>query len=232
MFSQKQRETLLLIHKRLRKENFYWRVGYYALVIAGVVHFGFLLLFLFLELYLLACVNVLSVLVYWYSVFGLGLKTLENKGEERLIGWLVFAELIGHNVIATYYLGAGAGFQYYIYILAALPFFISTYSMPVYLFRVGSALVIALFLDLHGFFEAPKVQVDAAVLLWFSRMNTVIALGALIILFYLYLSKERKYHDDLIRQDHSDSSDMDHESHTSQKREKELSKSKSRNRNI
>ena len=197
MFGQKQRSTLALIHEKLRNENFYWKVGYYALILAGTVHFGFLLLFLSLGIYPMAAVNVISVLIYWYCIFGIGIKTLERKDDGQ-IGWFVYIELVGHNVIATYYLGSDAGFQYYIYLLAAIPFFISSYSMPVYLFRVISALAVAMFLDMYGLFQYPKISIDTSILLWLYRMNILIAVGALLFLLSLYLSKEKRYHQDLL----------------------------------
>jgi hypothetical protein len=187
------RQILKRIHEKLRDADFYWSVGYYGLILAGVVHFGFLLLFLYLKLYLLSAVNMISVVIYWYCIFGIGLKTLESRDDGR-IGWLVYFELIGHNVVATYYLGTGAGFQYYIYLLAVIPFFISTYSMPVYLFRVVSALGIAITLDTSDYFQKIRVEHLAVSQSWFFWMNLTTALGALLFLFYLYIRKERAHH--------------------------------------
>jgi len=195
--SKNQRDILILIHQKLKYENFYWEVGYYALIIAGIVHFGFLWFFLFLKLYVLAAVNVVSVGIYWYCVFGIGLKTLESKDDGK-IGWLVYVELVGHNVIATYYLGAEAGFQYYIYLLAILPFFISTYRMPVYLFRVVLAFVTAVFLDTSEFFHHSRVLSDSILVEWMYRMNVLVASGALVVLLFLYLMKEKRYHNKLL----------------------------------
>jgi hypothetical protein len=200
MFSHKQRRTLVVIHKLLRKENFYWKVGYYALILAGTVHVGFLLMFLWLKLYVLAVVNVVSISIYWYAVFGIGLRTLQRR-DDGLIGWLVYIELLGHNVIATYYLGVGAGFQYYIYLLAVIPFFISTYSMPVYLLRVLVALGSALFLDMSGFFMHARVPVGYNTISWMYQMNLFTAAGALAFLTYLYLRKERIHHQTLLEKE-------------------------------
>jgi len=197
MFSRKQRLTLTHIHKKLHNENFYWKTGYYGLILAGTVHFGFLILFCYLGFYMLAAVNVVSVLIYWYCIFGIGLKALEKKDDGE-IGWLVYIELVGHNVVATYYLGSEAGFQYYIYMLAALPFFISSYSMPIYLLRVTSALFIAVFLDIYEVFQYPKIPIGEAVLSGLYQMNMLIAFGALVLLSYLYISKERKYYKSLL----------------------------------
>jgi len=212
-----QRETLTLIRQKLKHENFYWEVGYYALIIAGVVHFGFFLFFLFLKLYVLAAVNVISVGIYWYSIFGIGLDTLERKDDGR-IGWLVYTELVGHNVIATYYLGAEAGFQYYIYLLAVLPFFISTYRMPVYLFRVVLAFATAVFLDTSEFFHHSRVLTESVLIEWMYRINVVVASAALIVLLFLYIMKERKHHKELLdRTSFSETSTENDGTHQSKK---------------
>jgi hypothetical protein len=193
MLLSTHRKILKRIEEKLQDANFYWSVGYYGLILAGIIHFGFLLLFFYLKLYLLSAVNIISVMIYWYCIFGIGLKTLESRDDGR-IGWLVYLELVGHNAIATYYLGSGAGFQYYVYLLAVIPFFISTYSMPIYLFRVVSALGIAIVLDTADYFQKIRVDDLAVSQSWFFWMNLLTALGALLFLFYLYVRKERAYH--------------------------------------
>jgi len=195
---ERQRETLRLIHEKLCQENFYWEVGYMALLIAGAVHFGFLLLFLYLKFYLMAAVNIVSVILYWYTIFGIGLQTLEKK-DDGLIGWLVYAELMGHNVAATFYFGAEAGYHYYIYLLVLFPFFVSTYRMPVYLFRVVSSLVTAVWLDVSDGFQQGRVVSDSTVIEWMYRMNVTIAFGALVWLLFLYIRKEKRYHQKLMK---------------------------------
>lgn len=199
IFSAKYRQVLSRLHTQLREESYYWKVGYYALVTAGAAHLFFLFLFLFSGYYALALLNVASVWVYWHCIMNLGLPTLESKNDGS-IGWFVYAELMVHNIVATYMLGTASGFQYYLYVLAALPFFVATYRLPVYIARLTGALGGAIFIELSEAFRYPKVNVDESWLIWVERMNIVLVCTTVVFLFYLFLNKEKHYHRDLLEQ--------------------------------
>ena len=114
------------ILKMLNHTHFYWKIGFLGVAISGVVHLFFLFLFLYMDIPLLAAINLISVIIYWYSIYGLGKEAIET-GDDSIIGWLIYLELIGHNLLAAWTLGREAGFQYYLYIPAFLPFFIINY---------------------------------------------------------------------------------------------------------
>jgi diguanylate cyclase (GGDEF)-like protein len=188
--------TTKAIQTKLDEVHFYWRIGYYALMAAGTVHLFFLFMFLCLGVPVMAAVNVLSVLIYWYSIYGLGIRTIETR-DDRLIGWLVYSELLGHNLLATWYLGTGAGFQFYIYILAFFPFFIFTYSRKIYWIRVFLVIAVSLLLESGGLFRHPRVPIDPGTIEALHLLNLLIFLGVLAILSYLYMNYERDHHDRL-----------------------------------
>jgi len=181
---------------RLQIENFYWKIGFYALCSAGLVHALFIPLFLLINLPVMAFINVFSVFIYWYSIFGLGLQTIETRND-GLIGWLVFTELIGHNLLATYYLGKDAGFEYYIYVLAVLPFFIFTYRQSVYLFRIFLVISLALLIDVSPLFKTPKISVSQETLSLIHHLNLFVFLAVLSALSYLYALYAKAHQDQL-----------------------------------
>ena len=170
----------------------YWQIGFYGLVAAAAVHSFFLLLFLFLDIPILAAVNVLSVGIYLYCIFVLGVPTLRSK-DDHIIGWLVYGELIGHNLIATWLLGRESGFQLYLYIPALLPFFIFSYSRIIYLFRLGIVIVLALWVETAPLFANPRTPIDPSWLHRLHWMNLLIYLLVLSALAYLYTMKEQAY---------------------------------------
>ncbi len=177
---------------RLQIENFYWKVGFYGLVLAGVFHALFIPLFLYLGLPVMAAVNVLSVAVYWYAIFGLGMRTLDT-GDDGLIGWLVYFELTGHNLLASWYLGSAAGFQYYIYILAVIPFFVFTYPRAVYTARIAFVIALALLIDAHPAFAYAKITISATMLHALHHFNLLVFLSVLSLLSYLYAVHARTH---------------------------------------
>jgi len=189
---------LSVIWARLQVENFYWKIGFYGLILAGFFHALFIPLFLWLGIPFMAAVNVVSVFIYWYCIFGLGLPTLDS-GDDSLIGWLVYFELIGHNLLATYFLGQDAGFQYYIYILAVIPFFVFTYSFAVYTLRIAAVIAVSLLIDTHTLFRQPAATVDPTILHLLHHFNLFVFLSVLSLLSYLYAVHARDHHDFLER---------------------------------
>jgi len=184
------------ILKRLQSAHFYWKIGFLGIAAAGIIHLFFLALFLYLDIPALAAVNVLSVFIYWYSLYGLGTEAIET-GDDSTIGWLIYLELIGHNLLAAWTLGREAGFQYYIYIPAFLPFFIINYPKNLYILRTFVVLSLALFIDYSSLFSFPKVPIDPSSLKLLHHINLFIFLLTLSGLNYLYAVHERSHHSNL-----------------------------------
>jgi diguanylate cyclase (GGDEF)-like protein len=156
----------------------------------------FIVLFAILGMPIMALVNGLSVAAYWFSIFVLGMETLETH-DDRLIGWIVYTELIGHNVLATYFLGTQAGFQYYIYVVAFIPFFIFSYARSVYGARLGMVLLIAMVIEISDWFHQARVEVDPEWIAWIHHVNLGIFLAVVSLISYLYAVYAKAHHDQL-----------------------------------
>jgi len=165
-------DMLSKILQRLKNENFYWTIGFYVLVLAGSTHFLFILLFIFLDIPQLIIVNILSVLIYLYCIFGLALKAIDTK-DDSLIGWLAYFELIGHALVATYFLGLESGFQYYMYTLAAIPFFVWTYKPIIRLIRLLGIIFFAILIEYIGNNHSPVIVVDSIDITFLYYMNLI-----------------------------------------------------------
>ena len=125
------------------------------------------------------------MLVYLYCIFGLGLRTLETK-DDTLIGWIVYVELMGHGIIATYFLGLESGFQYHIYTLLLIPFFLSTYTMPIRALRMVGVIVVALLLEIWGNSHMPVIGLSSTALYVLHYMNLILALSIVAAISYFY----------------------------------------------
>jgi len=194
---------LLDILKRLKNENFYWTIGFYALVLAGTTHFIFIFLFYFLDVPILSFVNIFSVFIYIYCIFGLGLKTLETK-DDHLIGWLVYFELIGHGGIATYYLGLESGFIYYIVTLIFIPFFVLSYTNMVRIVRVTGVVFVIFALELWGHNYGSVVTLESNYITFLHYMNLTIVLFSMSVISYFYSTSVYEYQKLLYNQSNKD----------------------------
>ena len=193
----------LHIVKRLENENFYWTIGFYALALAGVTHVLFIFLFLFLGIFPLVIVNILSVLVYLYCIFGLAMKTLETK-DDSLIGWFVYTELMGHGIIASFFLGLESGFQYYIYTLLLIPFFVTTYTMPVRILRMAGVIIVALLLEIWGQNHTPVIGLSSTSLCALHYMNLTLSLVMVAVISYFYTLYGQIYQNLLFEKSNND----------------------------
>ena len=160
------------------------------------MHLLFIPPFLYLKLYVLAGANILSVFVYLYAIFGLGDKTLITH-DDRAIGWLVYGELIGHAVLATYYLGLESGFHYYIYTLAILPFFTHRYAFKTQLLRLIGIIAVSLFLNIYFREHHPLHGVTRQYIFVLGNINLVLFLLVSSGLVLLYSQYEQKHYDRL-----------------------------------
>jgi len=195
--------TLAEVLRRLKQENFYWNVGFYALVLAGSTHFFFIFLFLALGVPFLALLNVASVGIYLYCIFGLGFDALDEK-DDRLIGWLVYFELLGHGVIATVFLGLKSGFHYYIYALVLIPFFVSSYTLKIRIFRLLGAIVVILFLEIWGVHSVPLIALKESHLDFLHYMNLIFFLLIIAFISYLYTISSNHYQEMLFERSNHD----------------------------
>jgi len=181
--------SLRTIRNRLREEGFYWKVGFCGLALAAITHAFFLVLFLGLDIKPLFFANILSVAVYLYAIFVLGIPAIETHND-GLIGWLVYGELLGHNFLATWLLGRDTGFYYYIFVPAILPFFVLSYSRLVYFLRIFGVIVISLWIMNSSLFDSSRIELPSLWIHLMYSMNLLFFLSLLAILSYLYVIHE------------------------------------------
>ncbi|WP_299197130.1 GGDEF domain-containing protein [uncultured Amphritea sp.] len=81
---------------------------------AALLHFLLIPFFYFTGVEILAWLNVISVLIWAYGI------RLSNRNRINLAIQLFCCEVLIHSVVATYYLGADSGFQYYLWSMSAL----------------------------------------------------------------------------------------------------------------
>jgi len=159
---------------------------------------GFIPLFLFFDIPVLAAINVLSVAVYAYCIYGLGENTLITH-DDRTIGWLVYAELLIHSCIATYFLGLESGFQYYVYILAILPFFTINYSPAAHIIRLAGIIIVSLFLNIYFRDHHPLLNIDKEYVFIFGNLNLTLFLLISSIFIYIFTRTSNEYHNNLLQ---------------------------------
>jgi len=195
--------VLIKLLDTLKREKFYWRIGFYALASAGLTHVFFIFMFAYLEIYPLSFINIFSSFIYAYAIFGLGLKTIE-RNNDQLIGWLVYLELIIHSVVAIYYLGLESGFQYYMYTLVFLPFFTSSYTPYIRYLRIIIAILVAILLEIWGKQNQPYVVLDESILYLLHMSNLFIFLFIMSLLSYLYTQSSEEDNTKLLNQNNLD----------------------------
>jgi len=194
---------LLEILQRLKNENFYWTIGFYVLVLAGSTHFLFILLFIYLDIPQLIIVNILSVIIYLYCIFGLALKAIDTK-DDSLIGWLAYVELVGHALLATYFIGLESGFQYYMYTLAAIPFFVWTYKPIVRLIRFTGIIFFAVLIEYIGNNYSPVIVIDNTDITFLYYMNLIFTFMIVSGISYFHTANANIYQKLLLNQSNKD----------------------------
>lgn len=106
-----------------RKQLYYsdfLKFSRYSLFAAVFVHAIFLVLFFYLGVFPMVIFNTFSVLIYAYCLKIHRISV--ERSDLKLIGWLVYLEIMSHAVFASYYVGTYSGFNYYIVLLSTLPF--------------------------------------------------------------------------------------------------------------
>ncbi len=186
--------TPCIILNELERAGYYWRIGAFALLIGASVHFGFIFLFAWAHVWPLSLFNVISVAMYGYAIFGLLLGS-QNKEKETdaKIGWIVFVELLSHNLLASYYLGRDSGFVYYIYVLVGLPFFVDAYDKKVYFSQKAAALLAVFVIVLCSCFDRNKTGISHQVISVMQYINLFLFLGITGLLSYAYADNAQAY---------------------------------------
>ncbi len=180
--------------RELEEAGFYWRIGSYALLIGGSVHIGFIFFFAYLHVWELSFFNLISVAMYWYAIFGFILRPLHNEKEkDAKIGWIVFAELLSHNLLASYILGRESGFVYYIFVLIGLPFFVDAYAKKIFFLRKITAIGAVFFVEFCPCFDTNKTDVTQEMIALMHYGNLLLFLVVISMLTYVYADNAQAY---------------------------------------
>lgn len=162
----------------------YIEFGRYAIYAAGMVHALFLFIFYYLNVFPLVVINIFSLLLYAFC-----LKVLDSSVENNnyaLIGWLVHIELMGHAVIACYYIGTDSGFHYYIVLLPALPFLMFNDAKTVKVAKIASVIIAFTLLDIAMKNYAPPYLIEEVYSTAFRFFNVTAFLSSTIIITLFY----------------------------------------------
>ncbi len=186
--------TPCVILNELERAGYYWKIGAFALLIGASVHFGFIFLFAWAHVWPLSFFNVISVALYGYAIFGLLLGSLHKEKEtDAKIGWIVFVELLSHNLLASYYLGRDSGFVYFIYVLVGLPFFVDAYDKKVYFSQKAAAIFAVFVIFLCGCFDQNKTGISQQVISYMHNINLFLFLAITGLLSYAYADNAQAY---------------------------------------
>ena len=205
----KKFSTLRELLNEMEDADYYWKVGFFALSIGAITHFYFIFLFAFLNVWELSFINIISVALYLYAIFGLLPDSLrcrrsKNQGKDAHIGWIVFIELLIHNTFATYLIGKDAGFYYYIYVFIGLPFFVDAYSKKLYFSQKFVAIGTVFFILFCECFTQNKTDISQSIIVMLHNINLFLFLTITSILSYAYASKSQEQQQKLEKENDRD----------------------------
>ncbi|MGJ8620164.1 MAG: GGDEF domain-containing protein [Methylophilaceae bacterium] len=131
------------------------KVLYFALLTITLAHALFIPFFYFLGIPQLSIFNVLSLVIYLYSIrlFYHSVAT----SNFTLLGVIVSIEVIAHAYIACFYLGVESGFHYYIFGLAAFPFVGVKSTVIANIFRILVLISLFILLEISLSHQSPEV---------------------------------------------------------------------------
>ena len=83
----------------------------FCLFLFAGCHFGYLLFFLFIQVYPMAIFNVISVLIFTI----LGILNTKKRLNQSVINYIILAEFTTHQICSVFFVGLGCGFQYILF---------------------------------------------------------------------------------------------------------------------
>jgi diguanylate cyclase (GGDEF)-like protein len=160
-------------------------------VLAGFVHVGFMAMMAWAGVHSLVVGNVASVLTYVLMF------QMARRGQVR---WSLITggiEVVAHAVVATWVIGWGSGFHYYI--LLTLPILIMSTVISKIDKLVGGPLFFATMLALDAFSRqrVPEVIVPAPMLTTLHYFNLISCMAILVFMSVLYLFQIRRTEEQL-----------------------------------
>jgi class 3 adenylate cyclase len=164
-----------------------WSYGLYniAIPLAWVVHFAFIFLFLYWQVFPLALFNVLSVLIWTLAFF------TKQRLYLRLTFFMLYFEVLAHAILCFLFLGWGFGYQYQIISVFVAPFLIPIKKRE----SIFAAVIIAgvtAWAHQYTLTHVPLAQIDTMQLNLMSLINMIAGFVILVAsLFYIVDIAER-----------------------------------------
>jgi len=103
--------------KEFKKNSEFIKVAFFVNIIMFIIHVAFLIIFSYLNVAIMAYVNIASVLIYLFCFF------LVRKNFSKLYLLLLMTELWTHLVFATICCGWDCGFQLYCFAMISVIFY-------------------------------------------------------------------------------------------------------------
>lgn len=154
---------------------------YVATVFALLYHIGFLITFWKLGVTQMACYNIFSVCLFSIILF------LVFKRKPFFVPFIFFyVEVVTHQILADYFLGAQALFHFLILMIGLLPFFCFKKNFFISYFFGLLSTVIFIVLEVLGPAIPGVIQVPAKVLLIIKAVNVGSSTLVIITCFYLF----------------------------------------------
>jgi diguanylate cyclase len=150
-------------------------VIHYVTYVGIIAHTGFIGLFSWLHVPVMALFNVLSVATW------IGARLANDRRLPRLAALLVVVEVTVHAVLAVHFLGWASGFHYYL--IPLIPFLMFHDQLGTRTVVAGSTLVAGIYLALRvlAFPETPP-WVRPDVMLWVGYLNILVPFLALAVI--------------------------------------------------
>lgn len=163
------------------KESRSFLMVHYVTYVGIIAHAGFIGMFAWMRVPVLALFNVFSVATWLIA------RRANNRLHPELAAWLITAEVIAHAVLACFLLGFSSGFAYYL--VPLMPFLIFNDRLSTRLVAIGAVAIGGIYLALR-FFTAEVVSPPlwAANVAWLEYVNIFVpffALGLISVYFRL-----------------------------------------------
>lgn len=169
-----------------RLSETFWKFGSFGLWLAVIIHSLFIFLFWHLGVDFMAVFNLFSVSLFLFCVYLLRYKKYD------LILSLGNFEAILHALLATYAIGVGSGFYYYLFVLVIVAFVAPARSVR---YKVGKiTLFLTLFFAIELLFthHTPPYPVDQTTLDYLRLFNLAgfLSIAVPILFYYVNIASE------------------------------------------
>ena len=192
--------------KMADKYGYYKTTGVYGLLIGAGIHFVFVIMFAYLDMWRLSVVSLMGIPAYLYAISITLASDVHHRSPniDGLIGWIIYVDLITFGTSFTYFFGRDSGFFYPIYGLVGLPFFITSYSTIVVVLRRVAVVGIIFFVELCSCFDHQKIDISSDIISAMHFANLLMFLVTITLFMFVYADKIQAYQNDLRHKDQKD----------------------------